>query len=230
VRFVNLLHYGDAMRLLLVEDDVMLGRALETGLRQAEFMVEWVTDGEMALLSLETGQYGVVVLDINLPKMSGLEVLTKMRRMAWHTPVLIMTARDGVDHRVEGLDLGADDYLVKPFELKELQARIRAITRRSHGRSQSVIQCGDVEFDSGARIVRKAGKVVKLAAKEYKVLALLMEHAGKLLSKTEIEENIYDLADEIESNTVETAIYALRKKLGKEMITTIRGVGYMVNP
>lgn len=218
------------MRLLLVEDDVMLGRALETGLRQAEFMVEWVTDGEMALLSLETGQYGVVVLDINLPKMSGLEVLTKMRRMARHTPVLIMTARDGVDHRVEGLDLGADDYLVKPFELKELQARIRAITRRSHGRSQSVIQCGDVEFDSGARIVKKAGQVVKLAAKEYKVLALLMEHAGKLLSKTEIEENIYDLADEIESNTVETAIYALRKKLGKEMITTIRGVGYMVNP
>lgn len=218
------------MRLLLVEDDVMLGRALETGLRQAEFVVDWVTDGEMALLSLETSQYSVVVLDINLPKISGLEVLTKMRRMAQHTPVLIMTARDGVDHRVEGLDLGADDYLVKPFELKELQARIRAITRRSHGRSQSMIQCGDVVFDRSARIVRKDGLVVKLAAKEYKVLALLMEHAGKLLSKTEIEENIYDLADEIESNTVETAIYALRKKLGKEMITTIRGVGYMVNP
>ena len=218
------------MRVLLVEDDVMLGRALEAGLRQAEFMVEWVVDGESALLSIETSTYAVVILDINLPKLSGLEVLTRMRRLQKHTPVLIMTARDGVDHRVEGLDLGADDYLVKPFELKELLARIRAITRRAQGRSQPKMMCGDVEFDSSARIVKKSGVVVKLAAKEYKVLAYLMEHAGKLLSKTEIEETIYDLSDEIESNTVETAVYALRKKLGKELITTIRGVGYMVNP
>ena len=217
------------MRLLLVEDDVMLGRALEAGLRQAEFTVEWVTDGESAMLCMETGTYGAVILDVNLPKLSGLEVLTRMRRLEKHTPVLIMTARDGVDHRVEGLDLGADDYLVKPFELKELLARIRAITRRMQGRSQPRLVCGDVEFDSAARIVKKGGSIVKLASKEYKVLALLMQHAGKLLSKSEIEESIYDLSDEIESNTVETAVYALRKKLGKELITTIRGVGYMVN-
>lgn len=218
------------MRLLLVEDDVMLGRALEAGLRQAEFVVEWATDGENAILCLETGMYDLVVLDINLPKISGLEVLKRMRKKATHTPVLIMTARDGVDNRVEGLDLGADDYLVKPFELKELLARVRAITRRSQGRSQSQVLCGDVELDTNARIVKKSGAVVKLAAKEYRVIALLMAHAGKLLSKTEIEESIYDMAEEIESNTVETAIYSLRKKLGKELITTIRGVGYMVNP
>jgi len=218
------------MRLLLVEDDTMLGQALETGLGQTEFMVEWVRDGESALLALEANAYALVILDINLPKLTGLEVLKRMRKIAQHAPVLIMTARDGVDNRVEGLDLGADDYLVKPFELKELLARIRAIIRRSLGRSESKILCGDVELDMSARIVRKNNKAIKLAAKEYKVLALLMTQSGKLLSKTEIEENIYDMTEEIESNTVETAIYALRKKLGKDLITTIRGVGYMVNP
>ena len=218
------------MRLLLVEDDAMLGRALETGLKQEDFIVDWVTDGEAALLCLETGTYGIMVLDINLPQLSGLDVLRRMRAREYTTPVLIMTARSGVDNRVEGLDLGADDYLVKPFELKELIARIRAVTRRSQGRSASKITCSGVEFDPTTRVVRKDGHIIKLAAKEYRLLALLMLNAGKILSKTEIEENIYDVSEEIESNTVETAVYALRKKLGKDLITTVRGVGYMVNP
>ncbi|NDF12585.1 MAG: DNA-binding response regulator [Proteobacteria bacterium] len=218
------------MRLLLAEDDLMLGKALETGLKQAEFNVEWVQDGESTLLALEANDYTLVILDVNLPKLTGLQVLKRLREMTKHTPVLIMTARDGVDDRVEGLNLGADDYLVKPFELKELVARVRAIIRRSLGRSEARIVCGDVELDINARLVKKQGELVKLAAKEYKVLLLLMEHAGKLLSKSEIEESIYDVSDAVESNTVETAIYALRKKLGKELITTIRGVGYMANP
>jgi len=218
------------MRLLLVEDDAMLGRALDTALKQQDFIVDWVTDGEAALLCLETTSYGIIVLDITLPKLSGLEVLKRLRAMAIASPVVIMTARAGVDNRVEGLDLGADDYLVKPFEMKELTARIRAVTRRSHGRAESKITCSGVEFDPATRVVRKDGSIIKLAAKEYRLLALMMANAGKILSKLEIEENIYDAAEEIESNTVETAIYALRKKLGKELITTVRGVGYMVNP
>ncbi len=216
------------MRLLLVEDDTMLGKALEAGLRQSDFVVDWVVDGEAALLALDTGDYSAVILDINLPKLSGLTVLKRMRQSAKDTPVIIMTARDGVEQRVEGLDLGADDYLVKPFELKELIARTRAIIRRSKGRAMSVITCKDVALDTAARVVQQQGELVKLAAKEYRVLALLMQHAGKVLSKAEIEENIYDAAEDIESNTVETAIYALRKKLGRAFITTIRGVGYMV--
>ena len=222
--------WDEIMRLLLVEDDPMLGKALEAGLKQSDFIVDWVMDGEAAMLALETASYSAVILDINLPKLSGLSVLKRMRDGAQDTPVLIMTARDGVEQRVEGLDLGADDYLVKPFELQELLARTRAIIRRSRGRAVSVITCQDVTLDIAARHVHHAGEMVKLAAKEYRVLALLMQHAGKVLSKAEIEENIYDAAEDIESNTVETAIYSLRKKLGRDLITTIRGVGYMANP
>lgn len=219
------------MRILLVEDDELLGKALETGLRQALYTPEWVKDGDSAVLAIETTDFSAIILDINLPNLSGLEVLKIARKSTRaHVPIIIMTARDGLQQRVEGLDLGADDYIAKPFDLEELYARIRALIRRSQGRADSKILCHDIELDSSARTVKKNGEWIKLAAKEYSVLAFLMERAGKIQSKSEIEEQLYGWEKDIDSNTIEVTVYALRKKLGRELITTIRGVGYMVNP
>lgn len=217
------------MRVLLVEDDMLLGRALETGLKQGGYTPEWVTDGESALAAARDNAFSALVLDINLPKLSGLEVLKGLRSNS-NVPVIIMTARDGLDQRIEGLDLGADDYLVKPFEMAELMARLRAVMRRSQGRAEAKISYLDIELDSAARKVTKGGEWVKMSAREYQVLALLMERAGRILSKSEIEEQIYSWDGDVESNTVEAAVYSIRKKLGREIITTIRGVGYIVNP
>lgn len=217
------------MRILLVEDDELLGKALETGLRQGGHTPEWVKDGENALLALDAGGFDAVALDINLPKLSGLEILKKVREHN-KTPIIIMTACDTLEERVEGLDSGADDYLVKPFDMAELLARLRAVTRRSYGRANAFITFQDVELDTAARKVKKAGEWVRLSAREYQILALLMERSGRILSKSEIEDQIYSWDGDVESNTVEAAIYTIRKKLGKELITTIRGVGYMVNP
>ncbi len=216
------------MRVLLVEDDLLFGQALATGMTQAGCTVEWVKDGEAAVEVFETAPYSVLVLDINLPGMSGLKVLKHVRKSA-AIPVVIMTARDGVDDRIEGLDLGADDYIVKPFELKELMARLRAVVRRSQGRTQAVFTLGDIELDTASRTVRKSGEWVKLTGREYQILALLMERAGRILSRSDIESHIYRWDDDAESNTVEAAIYTLRKKLGRELINNIRGVGYIIN-
>ncbi len=218
------------MKVLLVEDDILLGKALETGLKQAGYMPEWVRDGESAILSIDANKYNVVLLDINLPLLSGLQVLKKIRASAKTIPVIIMTARDSTEDKIEGLDLGADDYIIKPFELPELWARVRAVVRRSQGRANSNLICRDVEIDTAAKIVKKNNEWVKLTPKEYQVLVLLMEHAGKLMGKREIEEHLYAWNQEIESNTVEVTVYAIRKKLGKELITTMRGIGYMVSP
>ncbi len=217
------------MRVLLVEDDVLLGKALETGLKQGGYTPEWVTDGETALSAAQDNAFSALVLDINLPKLSGLEILKKLR-LDSKVPVIIMTARDAVDQRIEGLDLGADDYIVKPFELQELMARLRAVMRRSEGRAEAKISYLDIEMDTAARTVSKGGQWVKLSAREYQVLALLMQRTGRILSKSEIEEQIYSWDGDVESNTVEAAVYSIRKKLGREIITTIRGVGYIVNP
>ena len=216
------------MRILLVEDDELLGKALETGLKQAGYTPEWVKDGESALHALKLGGFSAIALDINLPKSSGLEVLKSIRPKQ-SIPVVIMTARDTLEQRIEGLDSGADDYLVKPFEMDELLARLRAIIRRSHGRTNALITFQDIEMDTTARKVKKAGKWVRLSAREYQILALLMERAGRIISKSEIEEQIYSWDGGFESNTIEAGIYTIRKKLGKDLITTIRGVGYMVN-
>ncbi len=217
------------MRVLLVEDDVLLGKALETGLKQGGYTPEWVTDGETALAAAKDNAFSAMLLDINLPKLSGLEVLTAVRAHS-RMPVVIMTARDGLDQRIEGLDLGADDYIVKPFELQELLARMRAVMRRSEGRAEAKITFRDIEMDTTARKVTKGGQWVKLSAREYQVLALLMQRTGRILSKSEIEEQIYSWDGDVESNTVEAAVYSIRKKLGREIITTIRGVGYIVHP
>jgi two-component system OmpR family response regulator/two-component system response regulator QseB len=217
------------MRLLLVEDDNMLGGSLKKALEKHAYGVDWVQDGESALLSLESSPFVAMVLDINLPKLSGLEVLKKIRAQKNKVPVLLLTARDTAMQKVEGLDSGADDYLVKPFDLDELLARLRALIRRSDGRAEPLLKCGEVELDAAAKLVRKNSANVMVTAKEFRILKLLMERAGKFVTKSNIEYGLYSAEDAAESNTVEVSIYSLRKKLGSDFIQTIRGVGYMVS-
>lgn len=216
------------MRILLVEDDAMLGGSLKKALEKHSYGVDWVKDGESALITLAGSPFVAVVLDVNLPKLSGLEVLKALRLQKNNVPVLVLTARDTAMQKVEGLDLGADDYLVKPFDLDELLARLRALVRRSEGRAEPLLRCGDVELDPAARIVRQAGDVVMTTAKEFRILKFLMERAGKFVTKSDMEYSLYSAEEAAESNTVEVAIYNLRKKLGADFIQTIRGVGYRV--
>ncbi len=216
------------MRLLLVEDDKMLGGTLKKALENHAYGVDWVQDGEAALLSIESLPFVAVVLDVNLPKLSGIEVLRAIRTQKNRIPVLLLTARDTALQKVEGLDSGADDYLVKPFDLNELLARLRALIRRSEGRTEPSLQCGDVILDPAAKLVRKEGVALMMTAKEFRILKLLMERAGKFVTKPEIEYSLYSAEEAAESNTVEVSIYSLRKKLGSGFIKTIRGVGYMV--
>jgi DNA-binding response OmpR family regulator len=216
------------MRILLVEDDVMLGKATLEGLKTA-FAADWCQTAEDAQAALETTPYDLLILDIGLPDMSGMDLLKKLRASNDDRPVLFLTARDAVYHRIEGLNAGADDYLVKPFDLDELLARAAALIRRSQGRASPVLKWGDITFDPAGKIVTKAGQAAKLSGREMAVLQVLMEHIGKVFSKAQIESHIYDWGSEdIESNTVEVHISAIRRKLGKDIIKTIRGVGYMI--
>ncbi len=215
------------MRVLLVEDDALLGRALATGLSQGGYAADWVRSRDAAVEALATGAYVAIALDLNLPDGSGLDVLKHLRRTST-LPVVIMTARDALSDRIEGLDLGADDYLVKPFDLSELLARLRAVIRRSEGRARAVIVHGDLELDTSSRMVKKAGQWLKLTHREYQILNLLMQRPGRILSRSDIEAQLYGWDDDVESNTVEAAVYALRKKVGRELITTIRNVGYVI--
>jgi two-component system OmpR family response regulator/two-component system response regulator QseB len=217
------------MRILLVEDDDMLGESLKKALERHAYGVDWVQDGELAIEALTTSPFTAVVLDVNLPKHSGLEVLADMRKRKNMTPVLMLTARDTAQQKVEGLDAGADDYLIKPFDLDELLARLRALVRRSAGRAETSLKCGAVELEPAASLVRKAGMQVTVTAKEFRTLKLLMERAGKFVTKADIEYTLYSAEDAAESNTVEVTIYNLRKKLGSDFIQTVRGVGYRVN-
>lgn len=218
------------MRLLLIEDDDILGSSLKKALEKHAYGVDWLTDGESALAALEDLQFGAAILDIHLPKLSGLDVLKAVRKKRNKIPILLLTARDAAVQKVEGLDSGADDYLVKPFDLDELLARVRALIRRSEGRIDTIVKCGDVELDPSATVVRKRGRQVVMTAKEFRVLKLLMERAGKYVTKSDIEYALYSAENAAESNTTEVAIYSLRKKLGSEFIKSIRGVGYMVEP
>ena len=217
------------MRLLLVEDDDMLGGSLKKALERHAYGVDWVQDGESALFALKDSEFAAVVLDINLPKLSGLEVLRATRQNKNKIPILLLTARDTPQQKVEGLDEGADDYLVKPFDLDELLARLRALIRRSQGRVELTLRCGEVELVPAASLVRKSGVSVTTTAKEFRTLKLLMERAGKFVTKADIEYLLYSADDAAESNTVEVTIYNLRKKLGSNFIQTVRGVGYRVN-
>ena len=216
------------MRILLVEDDDMLGSSLKRGLSEASHTVEWVEDGESAILATDTSQFDLMLLDVNLPKLSGIEVVKKLRQSNKNVPVLMLTAMDTLDYKVKGLDAGADDYLTKPFDFEELLARIRSLTRRTQERNDAVLRCGDIELDTNARSLAKAGETILLTAKEFRVCSLLMERRNKIVSKTEIEESLYGWNEDIDSNTIEVTVYNLRKKLGKDFIQTLRGMGYII--
>ena len=216
------------MRVLLIEDDAMIGASVQKGLRQDGFSVDWVKDGQTGETALATHAYDAVLLDLGLPGKGGAEVLKSLRRGGSDVPVLIITARDAVGDRVAGLDSGADDYIVKPFDLDELAARIRAVVRRRAGRSDPVVRVGDVTLDPASHRVTLKGVEVALSAREIALLEALLDRPGAILSRSQLEERIYGWGEEVGSNTVEVYIHALRKKLGADFIRTVRGVGYTV--
>ena len=216
------------MRVLLVEDDPMIGASAQKGLRQDGFSVDWVRDGTAALAALAANAFDVVLLDLGLPGKSGDEVLKSLRRSGNDVPVLIITARDKVQDRIAGLDGGADDYIVKPFDLDELAARIRAVQRRRAGRADPLIRVRDLTFDPAARRVSWRGEDVALSARELALLEALLERPGAILSRAQLEERIYGWGEEVESNAVEVYVHTLRRKLAPEVIKTVRGVGYVV--
>ncbi|MES9946024.1 MAG: response regulator [Candidatus Thiodiazotropha sp.] len=216
------------MRILLAEDDRYLGEGLSLGLRQLGHTVDWVMDGMAAEQALSTENLDALILDLGLPRQDGLHVLQKLRKQDMDLPVLVLTARDTVENRIEGLDLGADDYVVKPFDLLEVNARLRAITRRREGRSTSVINYEDLVLDPAAHCLTKAGKEIMLGASEFAVLEALLTNQGRILSRQVLEEALYGWDEGVESNAVEVYIHHLRKKLGKELIRTVRGVGYTI--
>ncbi|MEF8731739.1 MAG: response regulator [Candidatus Accumulibacter meliphilus] len=218
------------MRVLLVEDDPMIGKSVQQGLRQEGSSVDWVRDGQTAELALTTAPYELLLLDLGLPGRSGLEVLARLRRSGNDIPVLIITARDAVADRIRGLDSGADDYLVKPFDLDELSARMRALLRRHAGRASPVIEHGDLRMNPATHELTQDGKPVALSAREFALLQALLERPGTPLSRTKLEERLYGWGEEIESNAVEVYIHSLRRKLGTERIKNIRGVGYLLPP
>jgi two-component system response regulator QseB len=217
------------MRLLLVEDDSILGDGIRTGLAQEGYAVDWVTDGYLAGHALQSEHYDLLLLDLGLPRRSGLDVLKELRVRGDKLPVLILTARDTVHDRVVGLDSGGDDYLVKPFALDELCARVRALLRRASERGTPMIHHGPITLDPAARKVSHDGVTVELSAREFALLQTLLENVGRVLSRARIEQSLYAWGEEIESNAVEVHIHHLRKKLGSSLIRTIRGVGYVID-
>ncbi|HEY0065593.1 MAG TPA: response regulator transcription factor [Telluria sp.] len=217
------------MRLLLVEDDTMIGEVVLDLLRAEHYAVDWVKDGEMADTALRQSQsYDLVILDLGLPRLDGLEVLRAMRSRKDRTPVLIATARDAIGQRVAGLDAGADDYVLKPYDLDELLARLRALLRRAAGRAEPVFEYKNIAINPATREVQVDGAVVLLSAREWAVLEALIARPGAVLSRAQLEEKLYSWRDEVSSNAVEVYIHGLRKKLGSELIQNVRGVGYMV--
>jgi DNA-binding response OmpR family regulator len=216
------------MRILVVEDDQLLGDALQTGLRQRGFDIDWVRDGVAADLALSTHAFAAVVLDLGLPRLDGLKVLSKERARGSKVPVLVLTARDAVEDRVRGLDTGADDYVVKPVDLDELAARLRALVRRSGGEPAPVMEIGRLKVDPAARTVLYRGKPVELRAKEFNLLLEFVLNAGRVLSREQLEERLYAWGEEVESNVLEVHIHHLRRKLAPELIRTVRGVGYVL--
>lgn len=216
------------MRILLAEDDTMLGDGLRAGLRQQGFQVDWVRDGRAAKHELASGVYAAGVLDLGLPMMDGMEVLRSLRARKVTTPILILTARDAVPDRVLGLDTGADDYVVKPVDLHELAARLRSLVRRSAGLVHDQMTVGAVGLDPSSRKVTLNGEIVALSTREFDLLHALMRNAGRVLSREQLEQQMYSWGHEVESNTIEVHIHHLRRKLGTELIQTVRGVGYTV--
>lgn len=217
------------MRLLLVEDDRLLGDGLKAGLMQAGYAVDWLRDGEAAVAALGTERFDAVVLDLGLPRRDGLSVLQWLRARADVTPVLILTARDQMADKVRGLDLGADDYVLKPFDLDEVAARLRALLRRAHGQASPCLTLNEIVLDPAARTVTQAGQPVDLTGREFDLLYVLMQNAGRVLSRRALEEKLYNWDDAVGSNALEVHIHHLRKKIGNDTIRTVRGAGYTLS-
>jgi len=216
------------MRVLLVEDDRMIGDVVSQSLKDESYAVDWVRDGQTALDTLATQMYGVVLLDLGLPKKDGMEVLRGIRAKNNPVPVLVITARDTLDDRIRGLDSGADDYILKPFEMAELLARMRAVVRRKGGVAGPVLTNDVIALDPATREVELNGKAVQLSGREFSLLMALMVRPGAILSRSDLEDRIYGWNEEVDSNAVEFIIHALRKKLGAEVIKNVRGMGWMV--
>jgi two-component system OmpR family response regulator/two-component system response regulator QseB len=216
------------MRILLAEDDAMLGDGLCAGLRQQGFQVDWVRDGMAAERELASGAYAAGVLDLGLPYKDGMAVLAALRQRKSTTPILVLTARDAIPERVRGLDAGADDYVVKPVDLHELAARLRSLVRRASGLAHDLLLCADVRLDPASRQVQLRGEAVALSTREFDLLQALMRNAGRVMSREQLEQQMYSWGHEVESNTIEVHIHHLRRKLGTDLIHTVRGVGYTV--
>jgi two-component system, OmpR family, response regulator QseB len=216
------------MRVLLAEDDAMIGASVRRGLAQDGFTVDWVQDGRAAELALAENVHDALLLDLGLPRKDGIELLTAMRKRGDGRPVLIMTARDAIADRVAGLDAGADDYVVKPFDLSELAARLRALLRRQSARAEPLLRFGDIELNPATREARVRGAPVALSARELALLEALLARPGAILSRAQLEDKLYGWSDPVESNAVEVHIHSLRRKLGADLIRNVRGVGWMV--
>ena len=216
------------MRLLVIEDDPMIGTAVRTGLLQAGFAVDWVTDGGAAHVALRDGTYDLAVLDLGLPGKDGMAILAALRMASNSIPILIASARDTVRDRIQGLEAGADDYVLKPFDLDELIARVRALLRRHAGNASPLLRCGRLALDPVRKLVTCAGEPIELSAKEFAILEALMQRPGAVLSRQKLEESIYGWGREIASNAVEVHLHHLRRKLGTSVIRNVRGVGYRV--
>jgi len=216
------------MRILLAEDDPLLGDALQTGLRELGFRVDWVRDGNAAQRELRSQPYAAAVLDLGLPFKDGTDVLAELRQSRTPVPVLVLTARDAVPERIRALDMGADDYVIKPVDLNELAARLRALVRRAHGQPQTLLEERGIALDPAGRTVARDGVLVALAAREFDLLHVLMLNAGRVLSREQLEAHLYSWGQEVESNAIEVHVHHLRRKLGADLIRTVRGVGYVL--
>ena len=216
------------MRILLVEDDSLLGEGLLSGLQRKNYSVDWVKNGESALAAIASTDYDAVILDIGLPKMSGLDVLKRSRKQGHTIPVLILTAQDATSDRVTGLDAGADDYLIKPFEFEELCARLRALTRRAKGIAEKKIRYKNIEIDTAAHNVTYNNEIITLSRREFSLLEEMLSSTGRVLSRSQLEDKLYSWGDEVGSNAIEVHIHHLRKHFGSDLIKTVRGIGYIV--
>jgi two-component system response regulator QseB len=216
------------MRLLVVEDDPLLGDGITEGLKQAGFTVDWARDGEEAALAVRTTAYELLVLDLGLPRLDGMDLLCSLRAKGNDVPILVLTARDAIESKVAGLEAGADDYVLKPFALSELVARIRALLRRAHGRGTTSIRYREMVLEPQSLTIRRGKEVIQLSPRECQVLIELLEHQGTAVSRSRLEEALYGWNEEVESNAVEVHVSNLRKKLGADLIKTIRGVGYLI--
>lgn len=217
------------MRILLTEDDPQLGRATQIGLEQAGHAVDWVTSAEQMHMAARLHDYGCILLDLGLPAQDGMQALGQLRSSGYAGTILILTARDKIPDRIAGLDGGADDFLVKPFDLDELAARIRSASRRAAGRLQETVSHGEIVLDIAERSVTQDGRPVALTVKEFRILLMLVENRGRVLSRDQLEKNLYSWGEEVESNAVQVHIHHLRKKLGRALIRTVHAIGYCID-